>query len=32
MRNVNCANSVKEEGTYEIPKERDGWIRSDSTN
>jgi hypothetical protein len=32
MRNINCKSSVEEERAYEIPKERDGWIRFDSTN
>ena len=32
MKNINCAGSVKEERRHEYLKERNGWIRSDSTN
>jgi hypothetical protein len=32
MRNINCANSVKEERTHEILNGKNGWIQFDSTN
>jgi hypothetical protein len=32
MKNINCAKSVKEEETYGILKERNGWIRTNSTD
>jgi hypothetical protein len=32
MKNINCVNSVKEEGIHELSNGRNGWIQSDSTN